>query len=354
MGLFKAHETTTSFAKVGLMGFAGSGKSYTATEIAIGLHKMTVDAGIAKADDPINWIDTETGSDWLADRFRAEGINFQSAKTRAFTDLLTSVRESQHILIIDSITHFWRELCESWAKRKKKKRLSFGDWVGVKERWGEFTDAFVNSPCNIIMCGRAGYEYDMFKDSDDEWQIKKSGIKMSTEKETGFEPSLLVRMDRRQIETDTTAGYQLSHTAVVLKDRSTVLDGKVCDNPTFEFFRPHFEVINLGGKHLGVDLTRTSESSIEAPDADGKYLKDRCEAILDDIQGTIVKHFPGQTKEDKKSKIELMEKHFGHPGWTAITHLGENELREGLATLRQELEPGTVEETVTQQAQEVF
>jgi len=38
----------------------------------------------------------------------------------------------------------------------------------------------------------------------------------------------------------------------VLKDRSTLLDGKTFRNPTFETFLPHIQLLNLGGKQLGV------------------------------------------------------------------------------------------------------
>ncbi len=354
MGLFQKHKNTTAYAKVGLMGFAGAGKTYTATTIAIGLHKLLVEGGHAKPNKPVDFLDTETGSDWVKPRFEQAGINLRVAKTRAFVDLLTACRECRHILIIDSITHVWRELCESWRRRRRKKDLSFADWTQLKDRWGEFTDWFVNSPCHIIMCGRAGFEYDMYQDSDNRWQVRKSGIKMNTEKESGHEPSLLVRMDRRQIETDTAAGYQMTHTAVVLKDRADMLTGRYEDDPRFSFFAPHFSAINLGGKHLGVDTSRTSDDSIEPPDNEGRYRRDRCEALLDDIQATMVKHFPGQTKDEKQQKVQLLEKFFGHPGWTAVTQLSEDELREGFGRLRAELEPESFQPTTEQQLEEMW
>lgn len=354
MTLFQKHKTSTAYAKIGIMGFAGAGKTYTATQIAIGAHKLLVDAKLAEQDTPVNFLDTETGSDWVAEQFGEAGIELHSAKTRSFADLLTAVRESRHILLIDSITHFWKELCSSYKTRRRKKFMAFADWANVKDMWYEFSDWFVNSPCHVIMCGRAGYVYDMFQDEDKQWQVRTSGVKMQTEKETGYEPSLLVRMDLRQVDTDSAIGYQFRHTAVVLKDRADVLDGKTCDDPGFSFFLPHFHKIGLGIKHMGVDTTRTSESIIEEPDSNGNLSSGRREALCDDIQATLVKHYPGQTKDEKQTKILLLEKHFGRPGWTGVTQLGENELKEGLGTLLAELEPESSPATTDQQAAEVF
>src|SRR4051812_32554365 len=43
---------------------------------------------------------------------------------------------------------------------KKRSRLHFEDWGYLKSEWRKFTDRFVNSQLHIIVCGRAGFEYD--------------------------------------------------------------------------------------------------------------------------------------------------------------------------------------------------
>ena len=89
MSLFTKAENSSSFLKMGMMGFAGSGKTYTATSVAIGLHKL------AKAKKPIFFLDTETGSDWVKPRIEAAGVELFTAKTRAFRDLLEAVPEAE-------------------------------------------------------------------------------------------------------------------------------------------------------------------------------------------------------------------------------------------------------------------
>ena len=59
--LFKRAEVTSAFLKMGLMGFAGSGKTYTATDTAIGLVLLMRELGVEHGDRPME-ITAETGS----------------------------------------------------------------------------------------------------------------------------------------------------------------------------------------------------------------------------------------------------------------------------------------------------
>ena len=116
MGIFQPAELEMAFLKGGIYGGAGSGKTFTATNIAIGLHKFT------KAKKPCYFIDTETGSDFVINRFEEAKVKLQVAKSRAFKDLLEAVTEAEKngsILILDSITHFWNELMDAYQKKHK-------------------------------------------------------------------------------------------------------------------------------------------------------------------------------------------------------------------------------------------
>lgn len=338
--IFSESTNTQAFLKAGIMGFAGSGKTRTATEIATGLHAVLRERSLAGGSEPIFFLDTETGADWVRPLIiNRTGIKPQVAKTRAFADLVPAVREaekSKGILIIDSITHFWRELTDSYAKQKKRAHgLRIDDWAVLKGMWGQFTDIFVNSNCHILMCGRAGYEYEFF-DNDGKKEMEKTGIKMKAETETGYEPSILFLMERHQdISTDPISVWR---TAVVLKDRAELLDGKVFRNPTFKDFLPHINFLNLGGEQMGVDTTRNSESMIVPDDKEWKYLQQQKEITLDEIQTVLVKHYPGQTKDDKTAKIALLEKHLGSGSWERVKSMKLEDLRDGYHNLHRELE----------------
>lgn len=339
MSLFKKQENTQAYLKAGLMGFSGDGKTYTACEIAIGLVHLMRERDIASGERPVMFLDTETGSDWLAPRFAQEGVELMTAKTRAFVDLVPAIQEAESsgsVLIIDSITHFWRELTESYAERKNRKRgLEFQDWAWLKSQWGRFTDAFVNSQAHIIMCGRAGYEYDFFTNDSGKRELEKTGIKMRAETETGYEPSILILMEKHQdLESKT-----VYRTASILKDRSTLIDGKTFRNPTFDDFRPHVDFLNLGGTQIGVDTERDSKGIIER---DGKSQwqldKEQKEIVLDEIQSLLVKHHPSTSGADKKAKSELIEKHLKTLSWKKAETFDLDYLRRGYSSMRMELE----------------
>ncbi len=112
MSFFKKAEKTNAFLKMGMMGFQGSGKTYTGTQVAIGLVKLMRASGL-NGTKPIAFIDTEKGSDWVIPHVEGAGLELVTAKTRAFSDLVQATADAEKnasVLIVDSVTHFWTEL----------------------------------------------------------------------------------------------------------------------------------------------------------------------------------------------------------------------------------------------------
>lgn len=338
MSIFMKQESTQAYLKAGIMGFAGSGKTYTATDIAIGLIKHLKSSGLPEGDKPIFFLDTETGSDYVAKKIRDEGVELFTAKTRAFKDLIPAVKEaetSSGVMIIDSITHFWREFTEAYAKRKNRTRLEFQDWNYLKTEWGKFTDVYINSSAHIILCGRAGYEYDYFEDDSGKKQLEKTGIKMKAETEMGYEPSLLILMER-EIDMETKKVYREAH---ILKERFGLIDGQSFKDPTFENFMPHIVSLNLGGKQLGIDTSRSSEDMIEDSQDSWPQEKRQREIYCEEVEGLLVKHYPSTSVADKQKKMELIEKVFGTRSWTKVQNMRSADIREGFNQLQAILEP---------------
>lgn len=334
MSIFKKATNDQAYLKAGIMGFAGDGKTYTAAELAIGLVELMRKKSLPQGDKPVMFIDTETGSDWVKPRFDGANIELFTAKTRAFTDLLVAVREAEaegSVLIIDSISHFWRGLTEEYAERKNRKRgLEFQDWAWLKAEWGKFTDLFVNSKCHIIMCGRAGYEYDFFENESGKKELEKTGVKMKAETETGYEPSILILMEKhRNIDSG-----EVWRTAQILKDRSTRIDGKTFKNPTIAHFMPHIEYLNLGGCHVGVDTSRDN-GELFSDDGEPKWQKEKRlkEIALDEIIEVINKFHGGTSNDAKKAKADLLEKHLGSRSWERIQTLPYETIKIGRESL---------------------
>lgn len=341
MSLFKKQESTQAYLKAGIMGFAGAGKTYTATDIAIGLVKHLKAAGLPEGDKPIFFLDTETGSDYVASRIRDEGVEVFTAKTRAFKDLIPAVKEAETsagVLIIDSITHFWREFTEAYAKRKNRTRLQFDDWSYLKQEWGRFTDAYINSSAHIILCGRAGYEYDYFEDDSGKKQLEKTGIKMKAETEMGYEPSLLILMER-QMDMESKQVFREAH---VLKERFGLIDGKTFKNPTFAQFMPHITSLNLGGKQLGIDTSRNSEDMIESGGDSWPHEKRQREIYCEEIKGLMVKHnLDGTSADVKKRRMDILQGVFGTMSWTAIENMRSDRIKDGFEQMKAMLEVPT-------------
>lgn len=345
--LFSPAQNGQAYLKLGMLGFPGSGKTYTAWLLAAGLAERLAGKG---EKPPILFVDSEAGSDFLVGDAKERGIHLMSVKTRAFPDLLASVEESRRlggILIIDSITHFWNELQDGMKKAKNRTRLQFQDWGPLKDQWGQFTTAFLNSPVHIFMLGRAGYEYEYNLDEDGKKQLEKTGTKMKTESELGYEPSLLVEMVReaKKDEGDIAGsgakkrvhGKLWHHTAYVLKDRTRTLEGAVLVDPTYESFLPVFEALNLGGEHVGVN-TEKSSSVLFEENSDRNMMKRirDVKVTLEEIEAAIVLTVPGQAAADKVAKLTLLETCFGTKSWTAIENMKLEDLVVGLDKLNVE------------------
>jgi hypothetical protein len=341
MSLFKPAEHTQAYMKAGFMGLAGSGKTFTASNLAIGLIQYLRDHGIEYAKKPAFFLDTETGSDYVTPLFRKNGIELMQAKTRAFSDLISAVDEAEKhgsILIIDSISHFWTEFTEAYARKRNRSRgLEFQDWAWLKQEWRRFTDRYVNSSLHIIMCGRMGYEYDFFTNDNGKRELEKTGVKMKAETETGYEPSILVCMEREMENLDSKKQVRKAY---ILKERFNVIDGKEFVNPTFKHFLPHIELLNLGGTQLGVDTSRTSDGIIpdQNSNRDWKHIESQREIYLEKIQALMTEHgISARSQEGKEKVITLLKKHFRTSAWREVETYKLDQLKAGFDTLHFEL-----------------
>lgn len=354
MKILKKAEKTLAYGKVGILGFQGSGKTFTAAQIAIGIASLTKNQKMA-------FFDTETGSSFLLEKLEAASMEVFEVKSRAFSDLLETIKECEEnqigTLIIDSITHVWRDLCESYDKKLNRHgRLQFQDWAVIKREWQQYTDAFVNSRVHIIVCGRAGYEYDYDFNEDGSKDLIKTDVKMKVENEFGFEPSLVILMERstenraelESMPTRTKQDRQKKqlfkpkvnskwiHRAHVLKDRTDTINGQSFDYPTFDNFEPHFRALNLGGFHLGVNTNRDSSDRFDNQGrGEWQRRQKEKEIALEEIQGHLAALWPGTTKEEKLYKQAAVEVLCGKPSWT---HLSENTSIDQLKIFAQGLE----------------
>ena len=160
---------------------------------------------------------------------------------------------------------------------------------------------------------------------------------MKVEGETAYEPDLLVLMNRYQ-EMKGNELVKTVRTATVVKDRSTKIDGKIFENPTYNDFSPAIEVM-LGGNHIKKDnvvaegdtqfMFRTEEEK-----ADWKRERD---GLIERLTNLLKKIYPGATGKDAQSKIEVLDFIFGTSSETEISQMRPNDLKKSLMELADHL-----------------
>jgi len=327
-----------AFAKVGIYGFSGSGKTRTSAEIMIGLYHYLLEKKAIKKDTPLALIDTETGTDFLIPLYEKNGVKTVRVKTRSFIDMCNVIKEAEQScfgLITDSVTHVWRDLVDSYQKKLSKSRkykgLTFQDWNIIKPEWHKYNDLFVNSKLHIIVCGRAGWDYDYFENENGKKELEKLGTKMKAETEFTFEPSLVIEMEiAKQIKGEIgSKAVRLGH---VIKDRNPYnsLDGKSFTNPTFKHFKPFFDNLNIGSEHLGLDTTKDSSDLFDHNGHSEAYAKKKAKEIkLEEIENALSMKFP----RDKNSRAKVAKQIFATTSWAAVTQKPFSELEAGYSAM---------------------
>jgi hypothetical protein len=370
------------FLKAGFLGFQKSGKTYTAVLLAILVRRLFGLTG------PIGMFDTEGGSEYVAPVVKlATGQDLVGLRSRSFDELVESSREAEKsgvsVWISDSMTHVWRDLCRAYlvevneSRRRlnlvPRNKLVMNDWNLLKEKWEEeFTTLYLNSKLHYIVCGRAGYIFD-FEDDEETGgkDLIKTGIKMKTEGEFGYEPSLVVLMEqiqnlRPQMEVGqaeqskrkkkfrrSRAGVAISRQATVIGDRFSVidgaqtifrtLDGKSKDKLQKElaaveaFFRPHLDLLKPG-THAPINTALTTTFGFDQS-GDGTFRREQVqrEIYCEEIQGELVAAYPGQTAADKKAKADLIFQVFDTRSWKKVETLNVTDLKEGLKAIRKQI-----------------
>lgn len=349
MGLCKPIEAGSGFLKASIFGSAGSGKTTTAMKLALGTRKALSLTG------PIYFFDTENGSPWVSKWVKAEtGHDLMGVKSRSFDDLKVVVQEAMDakasVLVVDSLTHCWEELNATYLRRINDSRkadrrspldrLEFQHMSAIKGMWSVWTSLFLNSPLHIVTCGRVANEWDWQEDDKGKKQLVKVGVRFQAEKQFGHEASILAEME--SVETlDGSIVVDVVHRAFVIKDRNidpiTSLVGKSCDQPDFEFFRPHVATLTQG--HVPVNVDRETKINVDA-EGNMEWQRERRERdmILEELSGLLDSLGHGGTSnEAKQFRATLLLECFGTSSKTSLENTKSAVLRAGLAKVRERL-----------------
>lgn len=315
-----------SFIKASFGGFAGSGKTRTATEFIVGCYNLM------KCTKPVLLIDNEKGSRFLIPIFKQYGIQAMVKETVSLADihiafdLLNSGQIS--FLFIDSLTKVWYKYVNDYKVVNRRTFMTLQDWGKILPAWQEsFADKFVALTGNCIFTGRGGYTYDMEENEETKKkEFVKSGVKMKMAGETPFEPDLNIWMELQQ-DLDNDGKPRVWREALILKDRSSLIDGKTFINPTFKDFEPVIKY--LLGTEKG-EVAKTTDSRNMAPVDLYPDRKERREIVLEKITGEFEKRQFGTSKEDKANKLLIVERVFNTTSWEEISKKKIEDLEIGL------------------------
>lgn len=224
------------FARVAIDGPTGSGKTWTALQLA----RILVPVG------PIGHIDTENRSaayyaptpgqpierhqpwdppyefghlDW---RPPYSPIDLTRAIADAAAELGETADHPAGCLIIDSLSHFWEgeggtlELVDNAAARIQGNR--FAGWKEGTPAQRAMLDAIIFAPFHVIVCMRSAMEYVQ------ETEVDSDGRKSTKVRKIGMKPK---QRDGVEYEFTVVADMDLEHRLTITKTRCSLLDGVV-------------------------------------------------------------------------------------------------------------------------------
>lgn len=204
--MFKRATRKKVFLKIGIMGPSGSGKTYSALLLAKGL----ADGGKIAA------IDTENGSLSLYSHLAEVDVLTMQAPfepKRAIEAINYAASNGYTVIVIDSMTHYWKWLLEYKESMDKQGGNSFTNWAKVKPYFDALKTAMLQSNIHIVCCMRSKDEYVIEKNERGKDAPRKVG--MGAINEPGAE-----------YEYTTVFEIGMDHNATASKDRTTLFDGE--------------------------------------------------------------------------------------------------------------------------------
>ena len=227
---FRKAERKKAKLRLGLVGPAGSGKTYSALQIAFGL------------GGKVALIDTENGSGDLYAHLGDYDVCAVEAPytVKKYLDAIEGAeRAGYDVVVIDSLSHAWAgegglldqqgKIADSSASKN-----SYTAWRTVTPLHYRLVEAMLTSKCHIIATMRAKTEYAQEKDENGKTVIRKVGMAPVQREGMDYEFTLVFDLD-------------INHNASASKDRTGLFDGHLF-NPTL---------------HTGEDLKEWLESGIE-------------------------------------------------------------------------------------------
>jgi hypothetical protein len=254
---FKRAERSQLWLRLAIMGPSGSGKTFTALRIAKGIAERI--GGLPPAV-----IDTEGRSaSKYADRFTFDADNLED---KNIDNYLSSMNEcigaGYKVLVIDSLSHAWKELLEE-VDRIAKKSFSGNTWSAWSEgtpKQNKLINSIVNFPGHVIVTMRSKTEWVLEENSKGRMAPVKKGMAAEQGKNIEYEFDLLMELNQ-------------NHWATITKDRTGQFQDQDIEKPGEEFGHSLYDWLSVGNS---------------PPPLSAKALEQQCQNAMTEI-GAILK-----------------------------------------------------------------
>ena len=226
---FKKATKEQSFLRMGLVGPAGSGKTFTALRFAhaLGSKIAVLDSEhgsaskyVGEAPDGIPWAFDTFQPDSFAPTVYTEGINL-------------AVRDGYEVLILDSLSHAWAGKGGALEIKDRIGGNSWAAWRKVTPMHEEMVDTILRSPIHIIATMRSKVAYIQEADERGKTVIRKVG--MAPVQRAGME-----------YEFDIVLDLDWAHVGTVSKSRCPVVTDSIVSLPGAHFMQPVIDWLRNG------------------------------------------------------------------------------------------------------------
>ncbi len=264
---FQRASKKSSRLRMALIGVAGSGKTYTALNIAKHL------------GGPVAVVDTERGSaSKYSDQFEFDVLELETFSPQTYVEAIQAAEEAGYnVLIIDSMSHAWtgKEGALDQVTRATKRSQSgntFAAWRDVTPLHNMLIDTILSSRVHVIATMRAKTEYVQEKN-------EKTG--KTTVRKIGLAP---VQRDGLEYEFDVVADLDQDNNLIIGKTRCTAVAGMVIPKAGKEIAQKLVAWLSDGGSAAApADFNRSAPAKAENPKSASRLDEPAVEANADAI-----------------------------------------------------------------------
>lgn len=246
--MFKKATQDGSYARIALIGPAGSGKTYSALAMAKHLGQR------------VALVDTERGSaSKYANEFDFFAVDPPDHSPRTYIEALKAAEEQGFdVIVLDSLSHAWMgrggALEQVENNRKRGNDNSFTAWRDVTPQHNALVDAMLSVKAHLVVTLRAKTEYAVEKDEKGRTSIRKVGLAP-------------IQRDGLEFEFDVVGDLNLDHDYIISKTRCSVLDGRIYSKPGYDLAKTILDWLG-GPREVPEEQVRLFAAIDAAHDAD--------------------------------------------------------------------------------------